>query len=38
MVNKVIEELEKTNQRLDEMEPVSIEQIEQKLAVQVNKR
>lgn len=35
-VNKVMEELDKTNQRLDEVQTVSIEEIEERLTKQVN--
>ncbi len=37
MINKLTGELEKTNQRLDEIKIVSIENIEQKLTKQVKK-
>jgi hypothetical protein len=38
MINKLTGELEKTNQRLDEIKIVSIENIEQKLTKQVKKK
>jgi len=38
MINKLTGELEKTNQRLDEIKIVSIENIEQKLTKQVRKK
>lgn len=38
MINKLTDELEKTNQNLDEIEKVSIVDIEQKLTKQVFKK
>jgi len=38
MINKLTEELEKTNQRLDGIKSISIEDIEQKLNKKVKKK
>jgi hypothetical protein len=38
MINKLTEELEKTNQRLNGIKSISVEDIEQKLTKQVEKK